>query len=465
MVLEMLKKTIRTISGVTPLAVMLKPYPCPHGKCIYCPSQQGVPESYTAKSPVVLRAMECNWDAYKQVEARLKILKLMGHITNKIELIVMGGTFSSYPMQYQEDFIKGCFDGLNGFVASNLEEAHKFNETAWHRCVGLCLETRPDVCKKQDIDNFLRFGATRVEIGVQAPDDNIYKLTNRGHTLADVINATALLKDAAFKIGYHIMLGLPGSTPKKDVSMIKQIFSDERFQPDQIKLYPTFVIKGTPLEEMYKKGEYTPYTTEQIISILAKIKSIIPPHVRIMRIMRDIPAEYIVSQCKYSHLRDELKTYMKKAGINCRCIRCREIGHAEHQGREIDIKAIQLKIKEYMASGGKEVFLSFEDTTNDILLSIARLRFPGSAVFRREIDQDTALIRELHTFGREAKIGTVPSNSWQHKGFGRALMAEAEEIAKKNGYKKMIVISAVGTREYFRKLDYKNDGPYMGKMI
>ncbi|MBU5575103.1 MAG: tRNA uridine(34) 5-carboxymethylaminomethyl modification radical SAM/GNAT enzyme Elp3 [Candidatus Aenigmatarchaeota archaeon] len=451
-----MKKIIRTISGVTPISVMLKPFPCPHGKCIYCPSQENVPESYTKTSPVVLRAKDCNWDAEKQVLSRLKILKLMGHVTNKIELIVMGGTFSAYPKEYREEFIKKCFDGLNGIKSNSLEEAKKINETANHRCVALCLETRPDFCSPEDIESFLYYGATRIEIGVQSPDNESYKITNRGHTLEDVILATKNLKEAGFKLGYHLMLGLPGASLEEDFQKIKMLFEDERFRPDQIKLYPTFVIKGTKLEEMYNKNEYKPYTTEEIVKLLAKIKSIVPEYVRIMRIMRDIPAEYIISECKYSHLRDELKKYMKENNMKCNCIRCREIGHVLHSGGNVNLNEIKMKRINYNASGGKEIFLSFE--TSNALFSLLRLRINQNG---------KAIIRELHTYGPELEIGKQPTNiHFQHRGLGKKLVKEAERITKEDyGINKIYVIAGVGVRQYFYKLGYELDGYYVSKKL
>lgn len=457
-----MKKVIRTISGITPLAVMLKPYPCPHGKCIYCPSQTNVPESYTKTSPVVLRAVDCDWDPFRQVKARLKIFSLMGHITDKIELIIMGGTFSGYPEDYQEEFIKGCFDGLNNYVSKNLEEAKKMNEIAKNRCVAMCIETRPDYCKENHINNFLKFGSTRIEIGVQALDNEIYKRINRGHNLDDVINSTKLLKNSCYKVGYHMMLGLPGSNPEKDLETFKTIFSDERFQPDNIKIYPTFVVKGTELENLYTNRNYKTYNTEEIINLLIEIKKIVPPYVRIMRVMRDIPAEHIVSDCVYSHLRSSVKSKMKELGLTCNCIRCREVGHVIHDGKEV-IEKVKLKRINYDASDGKEIFLSFE--SGNILIGLLRLRIPDKS-FRPEINNKTALVREIHVYGPQVPIDSEPKTEWQHRGYGKKLLEEAERIAREEfDCNKMIIISGVGVREYFYKFGYKSDGPYVSKLL
>lgn len=458
-----MKKVIRTISGVTPLAVMLKPAKCPGG-CIYCPTQDGVPKSYTDKSPVVLRAKDVNYDPRRQVEGRLKILNIMGHFTEKIELILMGGTFSAYPEEYQKDFIKGLFDGLNGCNSEDLEKAKKMNEIAKHRAVAICLETRPDYCEKKHINNFLDFGATRIELGVQTLDNGVYELTRRGHNIEDVVKATQLLKDSGFKLGYHMMLGLPGSTPEDDLRNIKTLFSDQRYQPDQIKIYPTFVIKGTELEKWFYDGRYKPYTTEEIVDLIVKIKQFVPRHVRIMRVMRDLPAQYIMSSCIYSHLRDEIKAKMQKLGVKCQCIRCREVGHAIHEGRKIDESSIELKRIDYDASNGKEIFLSYEDVENDVLISLLRLRIPNNP-FRPEIDSETSIIREIHTYGPEVPINSKSEDSWQHRGYGKLLLKEAEAISKEFGMKKVAIISGVGVRQYFIKNGYSYDGPYVSKRI
>ncbi|MBU3897157.1 MAG: tRNA uridine(34) 5-carboxymethylaminomethyl modification radical SAM/GNAT enzyme Elp3 [Nanoarchaeota archaeon] len=461
-----MKKVVRSLSGIVPLSVMLKPYPCKHGKCIYCPAQENVPESYTKTSPVVLRAVACDYDPERQVKARLKIFGLMGHPTDKIELIIMGGTFSNYPLDYQKEFIKKCFDGANGIVSKDLEEAQRTNETAKNRIVALCLETRPDFINKDTINQMLEYGCTRVEIGVQTLDDDIHKIINRGHTIEDAIHATQLLKDAGFKVYFHMMIGLPGSTPEKDIEMFKTLFSDERFQPDGIKIYPTFVIKGTKLEEMYRKGNYKPYSAEQIVDIIVEIKKTIPKHIRIMRIMRDIPAEYIASECVYSHLRDEIQAKLKEINVKCRCIRCREIGYFLNKGGEVDINNIKLNRINYDASGGKEIFLSYEDVKNDTIVSLLRLRILHES-FRKEITNKTTIIREVHTYGRLTPINNLPDkNQLQHRGFGKMLIKEAERISREEfGCNKMIVISGVGVREYFYKLGYKLDGPYVSKKL
>ncbi len=460
-----MRKIARTISGVAPLTVITRPLnSCPYS-CIYCPLEtKNTPKSYTEKSPQVLRAQQVNWDPFQQIQVRVKAFEAMGHSTDKIELLVMGGTFSSYPPTYQYEFIKGCYDGMNGFVSPDLESAKKNNETAKNRCVGLCIENRPDWCTPKIIDRLLEFGCTRVELGVQLLDDKTYEITKRGHTIEDVVKGTQNLRDSSFKIGYHMMLGLPGSSPEKDLENFKLLFNDSRFRPDQLKIYPTFVVQGTELETLYKNGEYQPYDAEQIIELLIKIKQVIPRYTRIMKIMRDIPAEYIASSCKNSHLRDEVHKRMKEAGLKCQCIRCREAGHSLLKGKKINENRVELCRLDYEASNGKEIFLSLEDMENDILISLLRLRIPFKP-FRPEINERTALIREIHTYGPAVPIGAKPDFELQHKGYGKMLLNEAERIAKELGMEKIVIISGVGAKPYFYKLEYKEDGSFVSKTL
>ncbi|MEK7353590.1 MAG: tRNA uridine(34) 5-carboxymethylaminomethyl modification radical SAM/GNAT enzyme Elp3, partial [Chloroflexota bacterium] len=352
-----MRKITRTISGVTPVAVMTEPLQCP-GNCVYCPTFSETPRSYTPRSPAVLRARGCDYDAAQQVKLRLRILTDMGHPTDKIELIVMGGTFLAYPEDYQYRFIKGCYDALNGEASANLAEAKQINEQASHRCTGLCIETRPDWCKQEQIERMLDFGATRVELGVQTLDDEIYRLVRRGHTVEEVVQATRLLREHAFKVHYHWMPGLPGSTPEKDLALSELLFSDARFRPDGLKIYPTMVVEGTELEKWYRDGRYQPYSDETMTALVAGIKAIVPGYVRISRVLRDIPSQFIVGGLKES-VRDVVKQRMKRLGAECHCIRCREYGHRVRTGSQPGEP--RLVRRDYEASGGKEIFLSFED--------------------------------------------------------------------------------------------------------
>jgi len=344
-----MRKFTRTISGVTPVAVMTEPMKCP-GQCIYCPTYLATPQSYTPESPAVLRARKCDYDARKQVELRLRILSEMGHPTDKVELIVMGGTFLACPEDYQYQFIKDCFDALNGEESATLEEAKRLNETTNHRCTGLCIETRPDWCGQEEIDRMLEFGTTRVELGVQTLDDEIYRLVRRGHKVEDVVKATTLLKEHGFKVHYHWMPGLPGSTPEEDLELSVRLFSDARFKPDGLKLYPTMVVEGTELEKWYQDGRYQPYDDDTMINLICQIKSIVPKYVRISRVLRDIPAKFIVGGLKDS-LRDVVKQRMKQRGTQCKCVRCREYGHRAQDSWEIGEPRIVRM--DYEASGGR----------------------------------------------------------------------------------------------------------------
>jgi elongator complex protein 3 len=447
-----MKKASRTISGVTPVAVMAKPFPCP-GKCVYCPSSPEAPKSYTVESPAVLRARSCGFDAKKQVEVRLKTLAEMGHAQDKVELIIMGGTFLSYPRDYQYQFIKDCYDALNGIPSDSLEEARKLNENTEHRCVGLCVETRPDFCGEEEIRSMLEFGTTRVELGVQTLDDEIHCLTKRGHGVTEVISATRLLRDYGFKVHYHWMPGLPGSTPEHDLELSQQLFEDKRFRPDGLKLYPTLVVRGSELASWYRDNRYRPYGDEEMIDLLMAIKALIPKYVRISRLMRDIPGKFIIAGSRDLALRGTIRKKMEQTGLRCSCIRCREYGHRLRDGWTIGEP--WLTRLDYETLGGREVFLSYEDD-NETLFGLLRLRINGNK----------ALVRELHIFGPEVPLGGRLERAAQHHGLGERLLREAERIAK-DEFKadKLSVLSGVGAREYYRSLGYGPEGAYMGKEL
>ncbi len=459
-----MKKSTRTISGVTPIAVMTQPMKCP-GQCIYCPTYPATPQSYTPGSPAVLRAKQCDYNAKKQVKLRLRILSEMGHPTDKIELIVMGGTFLAYPKDYQYQFIKDCFDALNDKESATLEEAKRLNEMASHRCTGLCIETRPDWCQQEQVDKMLEFGTTRVELGVQTLDDEIYQLVRRGHKVEDVVKATKLLKEHGFKVHYHWMPGLPGSTPEKDLELSRQLFSDTRFRPDGLKLYPTMVVEGTELEKWYQDGRYQPYANDMMTNLVTDIKSIVPRYVRISRVLRDIPPKFIVGGLKDS-LRYVVKERMKQRGIECRCIRCREYGHRAQGGWEIGEP--QMVRMDYEASGGKEIFLSFEDE-RETLFGLLRMRIQAKPVARlgQETNGNLALIRELHIYGPEVPLKQQEPMAAQHKGLGKALLTEAEEIAREEfQVPQMVVLSGTGAKEYYRsEFGYSSQADYMVKSL
>ena len=452
------RKPMRTISGVTPLAVVIKPKRCSHGACLYCPTLN-VPQSYTPKSPAIMRAIMLNYNPYKQVKARLKAFEAMKHPTEKIELIIIGGTFLEYPLEYQYNFIKACYDSLNNKKSQSLKEAKKINEKAKHRCIALCIETRPDVCSEADIKRMLEFGCTRVELGVQAIDDRIYKKINRNHKIREVIEATKRLKNAGFKVGYHIMPNLPYSNPNKDIKMFKKIFEDENFRPDQLKIYPTQVIKGSNLVDLYKKGKYKPYDEKQLVNLLIKFKKIVPRYCRIMRIMREIPPEYLVAGTTRIDLRKVIAEKMHNDNVRCRCIRCREIGFALLKKEKINPN-LKLNTIKYNASGGKEFFLEIINN-DDIIFGLIRLRIPKT----KEKQNNILFVRELHIYGPSVGLFKKEKGKFQHIGFGKQLMKEAEKIALQNECKKISVISGVGVRDYYRNLGYVLEGDYMVKEL
>ena len=447
-----MRKASRTISGVTPVAVMAKPFPCP-GKCVYCPSSPEAPKSYTLESPAVLRARNCGFDAGKQVQARLNTLAEMGHALDKIELIVMGGTFLSYPQDYQYQFIKDCYDALNDTQSSSLQDAKQLNENAEHRCVGLCIETRPDYCGEEEIKRMLDFGATRVELGVQTLDDQVHHLTKRGHGVAEVISATRLLRDCGFKVYYHWMPGLPGSTPGHDLELSQQLFEDERFRPDGLKLYPTLVVRGSELENWYQDNRYRPYGNEEMIDLLMAIQALIPRYVRIARLMRDIPGKFIIAGSRDLALRSTVGKRMGQAGLRCSCIRCREYGHRLRDGWPIGEP--QLTRLDYETWGGSEIFLSYEDG-NETLFGLLRLR----------MNRESAVVRELHVFGPQVRLGARLEPAAQHRGLGERLLREAERITG-DEFKthRLWVLSGVGAREYYRSLGYSLESGYMVKEL
>lgn len=412
----------------------------------------------------MLRAINCDYDGGRQVTLRLKILAEMGHPTDKVELIVMGGTFLACTVDYQYRFIKACYDALNGETSATLDEAKQRNETSVHRCVGLCMETRPDWCRQEEIDRMLDFGATRVELGVQTLDDDIYRLVRRGHSVADVADATRRLKEHGFKVHYHWMPGLPGSTPQKDLALSETLFSDDRFKPDGLKLYPTMVVAGTELEKWYLAGRYQPYGRQTMTDLMVDIKSLVPGYVRISRVLRDIPSKFITAGLKDS-LRDTLRQRMEQRGIDCRCIRCREYGHRQRQGIS-PVGEPQLKRMDYRASGGREVFLSFEDEIGTLYGSL-RLRLQDESPARLGTSGPAALVRELHIYGPEVSLGKRLDDAAQHRGLGRALLEEAERIAATEaGALSIAVLSGTGTRGYYRDVSgYRLKAGYMVKNL
>ena len=454
---KFVKKPTRSKSGIVPLTVVLPPKKCDHGTCLYCPGGDFVPQSYTDKSPAIMRAMALNYDVTEQVKTRLNSIMAMGHPTDKLEVIIIGGTFLEYEKSFKYNYVKGIYDALNGVVSKDLDEAKKINETAKNRIVALCIENRPDSCSEEEIKEMLSYGTTRIEIGVQMPDDFLYKKVNRGHSVEDVVSATKRLKDSGFKVGYHIMPGLPFSTIENDKEKFKLVFSDSHFRPDQLKIYPCQIIESSPLSRIYKKINYRPYTNSEIHQLVKWMMHIVPRYCRVMRMMREIPKEKMKVEAASTSMRSDIFEELKNEG-GIEEIRFREVG------RQVGKVNLDVSMKEtrYDSSEGKEIFLEFVNN-NDNLFGLLRLRFPSKGVFISEL-KNAAIVRELHVYGQALKLGDSAGKS-QHRGLGKKLMAEAEKISKKADYKKIAVISGVGVREYYSKLGYKLEGNFMVKYL
>ncbi len=448
------RKPIRTISGVSVVAVMTSPEKCPHGKCIMCPGGPSshfgnVPQSYTGREPASMRAVQNDFDPYRQVKNRLEQLTGIGHPIDKIELIIQGGTFTSREQKYQTWFVQRCLDAMNGADSPNLEGAISTNDLSSKiKNIGTTIETRPDCFGKKEIEAALAYGTTRVELGLQSIYDDVLGKIERGHSVADSVEAIRRSKEAGFKVVLHVMPFLPGSNAKRDFEMFRQLFTNPDFMPDELKIYPTQVIAGTKLYEMTLAGEYTPPAEGELVELLSRVKKeLVPEFVRIKRILRDMPATVVEAGSKTTNLRQLLSK-------ECRCIRCREIGHKAYTLRiNPDFSKAELRTIEYGASGGREVFLSFVEPECDAIIGILRLRL-----------SKTATIRELHVFGSEVALDSAPSGpEAQHLGFGKRLMGEAERLAKSRGFGEIWVTSGIGVRQYYRKLGYGLEGIYMLK--
>jgi len=465
------RKTTRTISGVTVIAVMTKPQPCPQPEpCAYCPGgpTQGVPQSYTGHEPAAMRGSQNSYDPYLQVKSRIEQLTAIGHRVDKAELIVMGGTFPATPPEYQTWFIQRSLDAITGEKSANLEEAKAHAETSGIRNVGITVETRPDWCKEPHVDAMLDMGVTRVEVGVQNPDDEIYRLAGRTHTVADVTEATRIAKDAGLKIVYHLMPGMPGSNPTKDLEAFNRVFTDPAFKPDMIKIYPCLVIANTKAYDWYREGVYRPYSTEEAANLIAEVKKRLPPWVRVMRVQRDIPAALIAAGVKKSNLRQLVQQKLAEHGDRCTCIRCREVGHRMAVDKVTpELDKVKILAVPYEASEGQEIFISAEDPENSILIGYLRLRIPSAKAHRPEIKAaPSAIVRELHVYGPLVPVGKHLAKAWQHKGYGSILLSEAERVAREDyDLKKLLVISALGTKQYYMRFGYERDGVYVSKKL
>ena len=465
------RKTTRIISGVTVVAVMTKPQPCPQDEpCAYCPGgpEQGVPQSYTGHEPAAMRGSQNNYDPYQQVQSRISQLTAIGHRVDKIELIIMGGTFPATPPEYQTHFIQRSLEAITGKTSTSLEEAKKHAETSRIRNVGITVETRPDWCKQPHVDAMLDMGVTRVEIGVQNPDNELYSLAGRTHTVADVTEATRVAKDSGLKIVYHLMPGMPGSNPARDLEAFQRVFTDPAFKPDMIKIYPCLVIAGTKTYDWYREGLYKPYSTEEAATLIAEVKKTLPPWVRVMRVQRDIPAGLIVAGVDKSNLRQLVQQKLAEHNEPCTCIRCREVGHRTTVDNVTpDLDKIQISTISYQASEGTELFISAEDPENNVLIGYLRMRVPSTKAHRPEItSMPSAIVRELHVYGPLVPVGKHSTKAWQHKGYGSILLNEAERIARDNyNTKKLLVISALGTKQYYMRFGYNHDGVYVSKRL
>ena len=480
------KKPTRTISGVAVVAVMCPPHKCPHGRCLYCPESTIAPPSYTGEEPAALRARMYDFSPYKQVYNRLQQLESIGHPLDKVELIIMGGTFPSRFLCFQEWFITQCLQAMTDFGVKEyklnsddeytggdidlmgfqyLEDVQRANESSSVRCVGMTFETRPDYSKKEDVDRMLQMGVTRVELGVQTLYNFIYHRVERGHRVQDTVEATRVLKDSGIKVAMHLMPGL-FSDHERDLRMFKRLFSDEQFKPDMLKIYPCLVTEGSKLHDLWEKGEYTPYSTEEAVQLIVEVKKILPKWVRTMRIQRDIPSQLIEAGVQKSNLGELVYNQLKKEKVQCQCIRCREVGHQAAQGIFTNKEKVQLLMEKYRASEGEEIFLSMEDQEADVLLGFLRLRMPSEQSHRPEIKPETVLLRELHVYGPMIPLGEREDELWQHRGYGEELLKKAEEISHEEYDKKeILIISGIGARNYYRKFGYERKGPYMAKKL
>jgi len=500
---QLLKNSkVRSNSGVVTISVLTKPYPCP-GRCIYCPTEVKMPKSYLSQEPVAARGLANNFDPFKQMHSRLKSLELNGHPIDKLEVIVIGGTFDYYEKSYQEFFMQEIFRAANeyNFEAkkkleiknkSNLDlnsltllELQKINETAKCRIVGLSVETRPDWINFEEL-NWLRYlGVTKIEIGVQHLDNQVLDFNGRDMTREKIAEATELMRAAGFKFVYHMMPNLPESNAEMDVQMFKDLYNTKDFHPDMLKIYPCVILKTTLLYKMFtrkiqkvknlitgeyqeKEFSYQPYTDEKLIKVLAGCEREVKNYTRIIRMIRDIPATYILASSKKSNLRELVDAFHKKENFFQQDIRARQI-----RDTEVNLEDFSLRQTIYQTNHGKEYFLEYINIQDkDKIAGFVRLRlqddFFDSELSKYEnlknLTDKTAVIRELHVYGKLKKIGEE-GNQVQHLGFGKKLMLAAEKIAKENNYKKIAVISGVGVRKYYEKLGYHLENTYMVKYL
>jgi elongator complex protein 3 len=451
-------KPVRTLSGVTTVTVLTKPYPCP-GKCVFCPTDLRMPKSYLPDEPGARRALDHNFDPYDQVAARIQALESVGHPTDKIELLVLGGTWSAYRRDYQEWFLRRCFEAMNGKEAESLEQAQSWNETAVHRNVGLVVETRPDHVDPEELRWLRRLGVTKVQMGAQSLDDRILELNQRGHTLKETAQAVELLRRFGFKIVLHWMPNLLGASGDSDRQDFSRLW--EGLCPDEIKIYPTQLLANADLYQIWLRGEYQPYTTQELIDLIADIKPSIPRYCRVNRVIRDIPSTNVVEGNRRTSLRQDVQEELRRRGVRCQCIRCREV-----RRRQVEPEALQLEQMEYPTQGAREVFLAY-NTPDDHLAGFLRLCLParGSPGLGTPDLEEAALVREVHVYGQSLPVGTGQQGAAQHSGLGTQLLQLAEEFALQHGYPRLAVISAVGTRRYYLARGFERGELYLTKNL
>ncbi|KAG5213538.1 hypothetical protein JEQ12_009324 [Ovis aries] len=468
-------KPIRTASGIAVVAVMCKPHRCPHisftgNICVYCPGGpdsdfEYSTQSYTGYEPTSMRAIRARYDPYLQTRHRIEQLKQLGHSVDKVEFIVMGGTFMALPEEYRDYFIRNLHDALSGHTSNNIYEAVKYSERSLTKCIGITIETRPDYCMKRHLSDMLTYGCTRLEIGVQSVYEDVARDTNRGHTVKAVCESFHLAKDSGFKVVAHMMPDLPNVGLERDIEQFTEFFENPAFRPDGLKLYPTLVIRGTGLYELWKSGRYKSYSPSDLIELVARILALVPPWTRVYRVQRDIPMPLVSSGVEHGNLRELAFARMKDLGIQCRDVRTREVGIQEihHKVRPYQVELVR---RDYVANGGWETFLSYEDPDQDILIGLLRLRKCSEETFRFELVGGVSIVRELHVYGSVVPVSSRDPTKFQHQGFGMLLMEEAERIAREeHGSGKIAVISGVGTRNYYRKIGYRLQGPYMVKTL
>lgn len=483
-------KPVRTASGIAVVAVMCKPHRCPHinytgNICVYCPGGpdsdfEYSTQSYTGYEPTSMRAIRARYDPYVQTRSRVDQLRQLGHSVDKVEFIVMGGTFMSLPVEYRDYFIRNLHDALSGHSSKSVAEAVAFSEHSRTKCIGITIETRPDYCLKRHLSDMLNYGCTRLEIGVQSVYEDIARDTNRGHTVKAVQESFSLAKDCGFKVVAHMMPNLPNVDIERDIAQFEEFFENPDFRADGLKIYPTLVIRGTGLYELWKTGRYRSYSPSVLVDLLAQILALVPPWTRVYRVQRDIPMPLVTSGVEHGNIRELALARMADYGTKCRDVRTREVGIQEIHNKVV-VDQVELIRRDYTANGGWETFLSYEDVQQDILIGLLRLRkcSPGHT-FRPElrlseeaagrnafgVQRGVSIVRELHVYGSVVPVSSKDPTKFQHQGYGTLLMEEAERIAREeHNSAKLSVISGVGTRNYYRKLGYELDGPFMSKLL